>query len=126
MPGIREGRGDRQIIMLNSKINKGDPQGRPEQEFIMKRHAVIPARLGYDSEGISRGGSSCGSTSLSAKGSTEDEKLSPEESEKLIDEFLAAFSSDGTDISGGWPEIQRGKMASVESDEADENDLRDD
>jgi hypothetical protein len=118
MPGIREGRGDRQIIMLNSKINKGDPQGRPEQEFIMKRHAVIPARLGYDSEGISRGGSSCGSTSLSAKGSTEDEKL--------IDEFLAAFSSDGTDISGGWPEIQRGKMASVESDEADENDLRDD
>ena len=125
MREIREGRGDRQIIILNSKTTKGDPQGRPEQEFIMKVHAVIPARLGYDSEGISRGGSSSGSTSLSAKRSTEDEKLSPEEAEKLMDEFLATFSSDGTDISGGWPETQRGKIASVESDEADEDDLRD-
>jgi hypothetical protein len=40
-----------------------------------------------------------------------------------MDEFLATFSSDGTGFSGGWPEIKRGKMASVESDE---DDVRDD
>jgi hypothetical protein len=43
-----------------------------------------------------------------------------------MDEFLATFSSDGTEISCGWPEIQRGKMASVESDESGEDEMRDD
>jgi hypothetical protein len=99
----------------------------------MKGHrSVKPERVRYDSndsEGIRSDGSSSGSsslnTSLSAGRITEDERLSPEEAEKLMDEFLATFSSHGTDISGGWPEIQKGKMASVESDDSDEDDLKD-
>jgi hypothetical protein len=91
-----------------------------------------PERVRYDSndsEGIRSDGSNPGSssldTSLSAGRSPENERLSPEEAEKLMDEFLATFSSYGTDISGGWPEIQKGKMASVESDDSDEDDLKD-
>jgi hypothetical protein len=59
-----------------------------------------PGIAGYDSRGDNSGGSGSESSTLSAEGSTEDKKLSPEEAEKLMDEFLATCSSDGIDISG--------------------------
>jgi hypothetical protein len=94
---------DRRIVMIQNRH-----QGHSEQKlnFVRMRRARRPGPprpgiVGYDSRGDNSDRNGSESSTLSAEGSTEDEKLSPEEAEKLMDKFLATFSSDGIEISGG-------------------------